>query len=231
MSVTDRSDSVSDYFDGWLMSGTSLKMFVEQYEEAVKGKLEKESYEDLRSAQMRPLMVTGLPVEDQAAKVYTAEIFQKFFNEIGHSFHCNYSILERNDSMVTYIVSEHVDQTNKVDYKVAYDNVQGDIWCLCRLYQSKGILCRHALTVLRQELVPMIPQKYIIHRWCKDCKQTCASISQPVSAGNQELGSYDDLYKLGHQYFAEVVEFGSMNSESKEYALSIMREIRESDFI
>jgi len=73
----------------------------------------------------------------------------------------------------------------------------------------------------------MIPQKYIIHRWCKDCKQTCASISQPVSASNQELGSYDDLYKLGHQYFAEVVEFGSMNSESKEYALSIMREIRD----
>jgi hypothetical protein len=73
----------------------------------------------------------------------------------------------------------------------------------------------------------MIPQKYIIHRWCKDCKQTCASISQPVSAGNQELGSYDDFYKLGHQYFAEVVEFGSMNSESKEYALSIMREIRD----
>ena len=44
-------------------------MFVEKYEEAVKGKLEKVYYEDLRSAQMRPLMVTGLPVEDQAAKV------------------------------------------------------------------------------------------------------------------------------------------------------------------
>ena len=34
-------------------------MFVEQYEEAVKGKLEKESYEDLRSAQMRPPMMTA----------------------------------------------------------------------------------------------------------------------------------------------------------------------------
>lgn len=47
MSITDRSDSVADYFDGWLTSGTSLKMFVEQYEEAVKSKLGKESYEDL----------------------------------------------------------------------------------------------------------------------------------------------------------------------------------------
>ncbi|KAG2637081.1 protein FAR1-RELATED SEQUENCE 6-like [Panicum virgatum] len=227
LSVMDRSDSVTDYFDGWLASGTSLKMFVEQYEEAVKDKLEKESYEDLRSSQMRPPMMTGLPVEDQAAKVYTAEIFQKFLNEIGHSFNCNYSILDRNDSVVTYIVSEHINQTTKVDYKVVYDNVEDDIWCLCQLFQSKGILCRHSLTVLRQELVLIIPPKYIIHRWCKDCKQTCASISQPVSASNQELGSYDDLYKLGHQYFAEVVEFGSMNSESKEYALSIMRGIRD----
>uniref|UniRef100_A0A804RLQ1 Protein FAR1-RELATED SEQUENCE n=1 Tax=Zea mays TaxID=4577 RepID=A0A804RLQ1_MAIZE len=51
--------------------------------------------------------------------------------------------------------------------------------------------------------------------------------SRVVDTGNQELGSYDDLYKLGHLYFAEVVEFGSMNSESKEYALSIMREVRD----
>ncbi|KAL6862173.1 hypothetical protein ACP4OV_016822 [Aristida adscensionis] len=227
MSVTDRSDCVTDYFDGWLTSGTSLKVFVEQYEAAVKNKLEKESYEDLRSSQMRPPMMTGLPVEEQAAKVYTIEIFEKFLNEIGHSFRCDYNMLDRNDSVVTYIVSEHVDQTNKVEYRVAYDNVEDDIWCLCRLFQFKGILCRHALTVLRQELVLMIPPKYIIHRWCKDCKQTCSSISQPISAGNQELGSYDDLYKFGHQYLAEIVELGSMNSESKEYALSIMREIRD----
>jgi hypothetical protein len=227
MSVTDRGDSVTDYFDGWLTSATSLKVFVEQYEEVVKSKMEKETYEDIRSSQMRPPMMTGLPVEEQAAKLYTTEIFQKFLNEIGHSFHCSYTELDRNDSVVTYIVSENVNETNKVDYKVAYDNVEDDVWCLCRLFQSKGILCRHALGVLRVELVLMVPPKYIIHRWCKDSKQTCASISEPVSEDNQELGSYNDLYKLGHQYFAEVVEFGSTNSEMKEYALSIMREIRD----
>lgn len=227
MSVTDRNDSAADYFDGWLTSGTSVKMFVEQYEAAVRSKLEKESYEDLQSSQMRPPMMTGLPLEEQAAKMYTIEIFQMFLNEIGHSFHCNYNILDRTDSGVTYIVSEHINQTKKVEYKVAYDNVEEDIWCMCRLFQFKGILCRHALTVLRQELVAMIPPKYIIHRWCKDCKQTWSSMSRDVSLGTQELGSYDDLYKVGHQYFSEVVELGSVNSESKEYALSIMREIRD----
>ncbi|EEE67217.1 protein FAR1-RELATED SEQUENCE 6 isoform X1 [Oryza sativa Japonica Group] len=227
MSITERSDSASDYFDGWLMPDTSVKMFVEQYESAVKVKLEKENYEDLRSSQMRPPVMTGVSVEEQAAKMYTLEIFQKFLDEIGHSFHCNYSILDRNESVVTYIVSDHIDETKKVDYKVAYDNVEDDILCLCRLFQFKGILCRHALTVLRQEFVPMIPPKYIIHRWCKDCKQTCSSMSQPVSLSNQETGGYDDLYKLTHQYFTEVVEFGSVNSESKGYALSIMREIRD----
>ncbi|CAM0905945.1 unnamed protein product [Alopecurus aequalis] len=227
MSVTDRNDSAADYFDGWLTSGTSLKMFVEQYEAAVRSKLEKESYEDLQSSQMRPPMMSGLPLEEQTAKIYTMEIFQMFLNEIGHSFHCNYNIVERTGSVVTYIVSEHVNGTKKVDYKVAYDNVQEDIWCLCRLFEFKGILCRHAVTVLRQELVPMIPPKYIIHRWCKDCKKTCSSMSRAVSLGTQELGSYDDLYKVGHQYFSEVVELGSVNSESKEYALSIMREIRD----
>lgn len=227
LSVTDRSDSATDYFDGWLMSGTSVKMFVEQYESTVRSKLEKESHDDLQSSQLRPQMMTGLPVEEQAAKMYTIEIFQMFLNEIGHSFHCNYNILDRSDSGVTYIVSEHVNRAKKVDYKVAYNNGEDDIWCLCRLFQSKGILCRHALTVLRQELVLMIPPKYIIRRWCKDYKQTCVLKSQTVSVSTQELGSYDDLYKSSHQYFTEVVELGSVNLESKEYALSIMREVRD----
>jgi hypothetical protein len=43
MSVTHRGDSVTDYFDGWLTSATALKMFVEQYEEVVKSKLEKDT--------------------------------------------------------------------------------------------------------------------------------------------------------------------------------------------
>jgi hypothetical protein len=68
MSVTDRGDSVTDYFDGWLTSATSLKMFFEQYEEVVKSKLEKEAYEDIRSSHLRPPLMTGLPVEEQAAK-------------------------------------------------------------------------------------------------------------------------------------------------------------------
>jgi hypothetical protein len=123
MSVTHRGDSVTDYFDGWLTSATALKMFVEQYEEVVKSKLEKETYEDIGSSQMRPPLMTGLPVEEQAAKLYTAEIIQKFLNEIGHSFPYSYPVLDRNDSVVTYIVSENVNETNKVDYKVVYDKV------------------------------------------------------------------------------------------------------------
>lgn len=77
-------------------------MFVEQYKAAIKSKLEEETYEDLRSSQMRPPMMAGLLVEEQGAKVYTIEIFQNFVNETGHSFHCNYSILDRNDSVVTH---------------------------------------------------------------------------------------------------------------------------------
>ena len=52
-------------------------------------------------------------------------------------------------------------------------------------------------------------------------------MSEDVSLITQELGGYDDLYKLGNQYFAEVVELGSVNSESKDFALSVRREIRD----
>jgi hypothetical protein len=32
--------------------------------------------------------------------------------------------------VVTYIVSENVNETNKMGYKVVFDKVEDDVWCL-----------------------------------------------------------------------------------------------------
>jgi len=43
MSTTQRSESMNSFFDGCVSSKTTLKQFVEQYDNALKDKIEKES--------------------------------------------------------------------------------------------------------------------------------------------------------------------------------------------
>ena len=42
MSSTQRSESMNAFFDGYLYSSTSLKVFVEQFENAMRNKIENE---------------------------------------------------------------------------------------------------------------------------------------------------------------------------------------------
>lgn len=42
--------------------------------------------------------------------------------------------------------------------------------CNCTLFEFRGILCRHAITVLKHKKVYNILDKYILIRWRKDIK-------------------------------------------------------------
>ncbi|GFY84444.1 hypothetical protein Acr_03g0012180 [Actinidia rufa] len=49
MSSTQRSEGINAYFDGYIHSKTTLKQFVEQYENALASKVESENLEDVKS--------------------------------------------------------------------------------------------------------------------------------------------------------------------------------------
>ena len=45
------------------------------------------------------------------------------------------------------------------------------VGCVCRMFEFRGILCRHALFVLFQECVTVLPDRYILDKWRKDIKK------------------------------------------------------------
>ncbi|KAJ4769569.1 Protein FAR1-RELATED SEQUENCE 6 [Rhynchospora pubera] len=225
MSAVDRGETVNSFFDGWIRAETTIKTFLEQYETSSKMNSEKEAYEDFRCLQMHPQIISPMPFEEQIAKVYTLEVFNKFQVEVKQLFQMSGVLVDRNGSVVSYVVTE-IENGRKMGYRVAYDSVEEDIWCLCRSFQYRGILCRHALSVLRQELVMLIPNKYIIARWRKDFKRLQASMSatSAVVSTSQDPVSYDDLYQNAHDNFLETLEFGCGTHESKEHTISVLKE-------
>lgn len=238
ISTVRRSERLEAFFDGYITPETTIKTFIEQFDTAMKLRSDREAYDDFRSFQQRPQVLSGLLFEEQFANVYTINMFQKFQDQLKQLMNVNCTEVSRNGSIVTYTVTV-IGKERKFDYRVMYNSAEKEVWCICRSFQFKGILCSHALAVLKQELVMLIPPKYILDRWRKDYKCPEEPKETPISqkaAKDTEKGSkpeniredqVDNLYKHGHQYFADIVEMGATDPDAMEYVLSVMKEAKE----
>ena len=117
------------------------------------------------------------------------------------------------------IVKEVVRGGEKVKYKiqdeaatwrffeVIFSSSECLVGCVCRMFEFKGILCRHVLFVLSQESVTVLPNKYILDRWRKVIKRKHTYISTCIDdvQHNPVLERYEKLHKLA----ISVLEIGA----------------------
>ncbi|BBH08132.1 FAR1-related sequence 5 [Prunus dulcis] len=82
ISITQRSDSMNSYFDGYVNASTTLLLFVKQYEKALESRYEKEVKADYDTINTAPILKTPSPMEKQAAGLYTRKMFMKFQEEL-----------------------------------------------------------------------------------------------------------------------------------------------------
>ncbi|RYR57436.1 hypothetical protein Ahy_A05g023169 isoform B [Arachis hypogaea] len=65
-----------------------------------------------------------------------------------------------------YEVGEQVSSSIFNKFVVTYDSVAAEVKCQCLLFESRGILCCHALSVLSFEQVSQVSSRYILERIC-----------------------------------------------------------------
>ncbi|VAI75058.1 unnamed protein product [Triticum turgidum subsp. durum] len=62
------------------------------------------------------------------------------------------------------------DQYKKIR-EVCYDTTSMTAKCSCKLFESKGIVCRHIIRVFRGAKINELPSLCILKRWKKKCKR------------------------------------------------------------
>ena len=77
MSTTQRSESMNAFFDGYVNSKTTLKQFVEQYDNALRSKAEKETKADFKSRDRLYDCLTVYEFEKQFRVAYTNAKFKE----------------------------------------------------------------------------------------------------------------------------------------------------------
>uniref|UniRef100_A0A2N9GDG2 SWIM-type domain-containing protein n=1 Tax=Fagus sylvatica TaxID=28930 RepID=A0A2N9GDG2_FAGSY len=97
-------------------------------------------------------------------------------------------------------------------FEVRFSSSECLVGCVCRMFEFRGILCRHALFVLSQERVTVLPDRYILDRWRKDIKRkhTYVSTCTDDVQHNPVLERYEKLHRLA----VGVLEIGAESVEN-----------------
>lgn len=215
MIPVQENDGLNAFFDGYIHKHTSFKEFVDKYDLALHRKHLKEAMADLESRTSSFELKTKCNFEVQLSKMYTKAIFMKLQSEVEGMYSCfNTKQVSVNGPIITYMVKERVEVEGKEKvvryYEVLYETTQVDIRCICSLFNFKGYLCRHALTVLNYNGVEEIPSRYILPRWSKDFK--CRYV---VDHGSGDIDVYNPVHWQNNLYKRAIplVEEGALSQQ------------------
>jgi hypothetical protein len=171
MSTTQRSESMNVFFDGYVHSRTTLKEFVDEYNNALRRMVESEARADFDSFNRTIPCISALQLEKQFQVVYTNAKFKEVHEQFVKMMSCNNALLKSEGTISTFEVVEYVavgDHLIEKTFLVYFNEDEFEVKCTCTLFEVRGILCRHSLSVLRTKKVKTLPQRYVLDRWRKE---------------------------------------------------------------
>ncbi|RYR26417.1 hypothetical protein Ahy_B02g060643 isoform L [Arachis hypogaea] len=157
MRSTQRSESMHSFFNKYITRNSSLIQFVKQYDNCLGSREQAERESDAADFHTVIPCATKSCIEAQFQDAYT----HAKFREVQAQFR-GYSVYEVGEQVSSSIFNKFV---------VTYDSVAAEVKCHCLLFESRGILCRHALSVLSFEQVSQVSPRYILERWSKKVKR------------------------------------------------------------
>nr|GMC52828.1 protein FAR-RED IMPAIRED RESPONSE 1 isoform X1 [Ipomoea batatas] len=205
ISTMQRSESVCSILDKCMQRKTTLKEFLDQYKNILQEMGEDEAKADFETWHRKPGLKSPSPFGKQMAALYTHAIFKKFQIEVLGVVACHPKRESGNGEAATFRVQDFEENQ---DFTVFWNEKTSDTSCSCRLFEYKGILCRHIMIVLQMAGVYNIPSKYILKRWTKDAKsrETVRLVDSIESRVQRYTDICQRVFKLGDE--------GSLSQES-----------------
>ncbi|KAI8563366.1 hypothetical protein RHMOL_Rhmol03G0106400 [Rhododendron molle] len=205
MSSTQRNESMNSYFDSYIHSNTTLKEFVEQYDNTLHKKVQKEEEANVRSLNVQIQKVSPYKFENQIfQQAYTIAKCKEFRDQVAFKIGCNLTIGPVVNGISEFHIKQDILVGKKKDrcktraFLVHFNEESGETNCNCRLFESKGMVCTHMISVWSKKKLEVVPDKYIPRRWSKNLIRSHTKIKVSYVNWNSKLefAHYDSLLKL-----------------------------------
>ncbi|KAK1357664.1 hypothetical protein POM88_050920 [Heracleum sosnowskyi] len=135
---SQRSESINAFFDGFVHSNTPLSEFIDQYDNVIAGRRNKELDEDFVCMVTKSDLTKVTPLESHASQVYTRNVFVKFKEEFDCVFHCHRKKLKKNEDKSTYEVTYSCD--DKPASHIVNVGPDYNFECSCAKFENAGNL-------------------------------------------------------------------------------------------
>ncbi|XP_038697766.1 protein FAR1-RELATED SEQUENCE 5-like [Tripterygium wilfordii] len=170
---TQRSESTNNVFQHMACKTMTLTEFVIHYQENAKKMREAEIQDDYICASGKPKMhVRNSGILTHASIVYTHTIFKMFQDEFLQAMSENIMHSDIDGSIHIYSLQSEV---GRRQHLVQFNSIDNSISCGCKMFETKGWLCRHTLRVLNANPgFKNIPSQYILKRWTRGAKEGIA---------------------------------------------------------
>ncbi|RYR15661.1 hypothetical protein Ahy_B04g072559 [Arachis hypogaea] len=145
--------------------------FVKQYNNCLESKEQAERESDAANFHTVIPCATKSSIKAQFQDVYTHQKFREVQAQFRGKANCITRLTNSTLGYSVYEVREQVSSSIFNKFVVTYDSVAAEVKCQCLLFESRGILCRHALSVLSFERVSQVSPRYILERWSKKVKR------------------------------------------------------------
>ncbi|XP_031250324.1 protein FAR1-RELATED SEQUENCE 1-like [Pistacia vera] len=167
-------------------------------------------------------------MEKQFQEAYTTTKFKEFQQKLTAKLHCELSSLRATESEIEYIVKEVVvvgETCHSVPFVVCCDDRGCDVRCNCRLFEFRGIICGHVITVLLRKEIYHIPEKFILRRWRKNVYRCHTKIRVNYNSWSTtaERERFDQLSNS----FSEVVDLASINIDDSNMVMHIITDMKK----
>ncbi|KAL2942489.1 Protein FAR1-RELATED SEQUENCE 5 [Bienertia sinuspersici] len=160
MRSTQRVESMNSFFDKYLKKQTRLYEFVQQYCKAMERRAEDEKQADADSARFCHQLVFDFPIERVFQKLYTSAKFLEWSMKKVLEYTIEDRVWVRDPN-----TRKDVPTRRKCEYEVKYNSNSYEAWCICKLMESSGIICRHIIAVFEKNDVEEVHDMFILRRW------------------------------------------------------------------
>ncbi|XP_026419234.1 protein FAR1-RELATED SEQUENCE 5-like [Papaver somniferum] len=166
MTATGRSENISKFLKAYFSTGSiPLRELVDQYSKAMVDQYGKENEAEKRTHQTEPNLISAWPIEREASKLYTREMFYGFQEELQQIIDLLLELVSDDGIIRTYRATEMEGQ--KKIRTLIYNHTEQSVYCSCKKFEFNGILCSHALKLFRNLQYKTLPPKYYLKRWTR----------------------------------------------------------------
>ncbi|XP_024199774.1 protein FAR1-RELATED SEQUENCE 9-like [Rosa chinensis] len=218
MRSTQLSESLNSDLKAYLKSDMDIMRFFKQFERVANEKHYKELEAEYNSRQKLPrVKVQKSPVLQQAAKIYTPSIFEKYFQEeFDWSSAANIKQREKSTHTHEYTIAIVDEKREHKEHKVKFQTSDQSVFCSCMKFQSFGILCCHALKVLDVWDIKRIPDQYILKRWTREARnEAVASMNEAKVMEDKKL-TIAERYRIACPILVDIASRASGDEKAFE---------------